>query len=317
MTQQTNRRSPDPLRPPPASSNWSDTEPGPPTTWTQTYPPPPPPKPARGASIVRVLGGLLLVGLIVAGVLVGLRLFRPAETAETGDARAQTLEIARFYAVDGNADAARLALAELPVANDEQWLLFTTEGALSDPAVDDATRRALVSLALELGLSEAGLVAYAEANGLVQAAAPESATVAAAMNAPVAGSAPASQPDATAPQPEADAAGSAIAGAAAVTATAPISGSAATTGALPLTSTAASSAPAAGSEPAAAAPTVAPTAAPAALTATTTQLINLRSGPGTDFPTAGSMSSADTATVLARSPAGDWLQVRLPSGATA
>lgn len=254
----------------------------------------------RGGALLSVVGTLLAVLLLVAAGIFAARAFRPTAASNNSDARERTLEIARSFGVSRDAVAARLALAELPVANANQWLLFTTEEALANPQVDDPTRRALVSLALELGLNEAGIVAFAQSAGLIERSGAEAATIAAAMSAPVA-----AQPSVVAADE-----GSA----------APVAGSTEPpAAAAPVEPPPAATAAANPAGAPAAEPTAQPVAgpAPAALTATTTQLINLRSGPGTNYATAGSMGTGDTVELVARSAAGDWLQVKLAGGATA
>jgi hypothetical protein len=240
-----------------------------------------------------------------AGLFVATRFFGDAPAATPDESRAMTVEIANAYAAGGNADAARAALLTLPVANAEQWLLIVTEEALANPATPGETRNALVQLALELGLSESTLTDYAAANGLLPDRSADAATLAAVMNAPVA--------DAGAPAaaPTAQPANTAAEGASALAdAAAPAAGSAAA-------ESAPAPAPAAEAPAAEAAPVAEPTATPAPLTATTAALINLRGGPGTTYALAGAMGPGDVATILARNPAGDWLQIQPPTGSVA
>jgi len=225
---------------------------------------------------------------------------------DADDTKARTLDIARVFAIDGNTEAARAALQELPVANDEQWLLLVTENALTDGTMDTGTRNALVNLALGLGLSEATLITYAESNGLITAQANNQAATGAAgaagANAAVA-DLPVVSDAAAAPNLD-------------LVAALPVAETAnANTSALAGAAQAAPPSPAAPAEPAAT-PTTAPTPTAAPLTAATTQVINLRTGPGTTYSLAGTLNPGEQPVIVARNPAGDWYQLNMSNGAT-
>ena len=60
-----------------------------------------------------------------------------------------------------------------------------------------------------------------------------------------------------------------------------------------------------------------PTAVPAGLTGSiVVQRLNVRQGPGTNFPVVGTVSQGETVTILSRNPAGDWWRACCISGTT-
>ncbi len=62
-------------------------------------------------------------------------------------------------------------------------------------------------------------------------------------------------------------------------------------------------------------PAATPTPPPGSVPATVqAQGINVRAGPGTDFPIVGGLSQGAQVTVLGQNQAGDWLQIQLPDG---
>ncbi len=245
---------------------------------------------------LRLALGVVLVAVLA---LAALAACGPEETSgASGDANEQTLAIARQFLADGNGDAARTALSGLDVANPSQWLTYMTENAVVDPNADPESTKALVALALEVGIREATIRAWAVANGLedpdVDPA--SAATVAAAVQAPVE-SAPAAAPA----EP--------VVAAAPLTSSTPLSGTAVT-----------GVAAAAGSDPvqiptATPAPAEIPTATPAPATASVTTPANLRQGPGTDYALAGAFNTGDVATITGKNATGDWWQVTLNTGA--
>lgn len=217
-------------------------------------------------------------------------------SGESGNAEEQTWAIARQFAADGNGDAARTALQQLAVANPSQWLTLVTENAISNTGEDPEVTRSLVLLALDMGIREATIRDYAEANGLVEPSIPaaEAATVIAGIQAPVGGAA---APAASIPATDAAAQGgmAAAAGASAAGAAAPAESVVVT--------------------PTTAPPTETPTPQqPAQVTAA--QPANLRQGPGTEYALAGALNVGEVATISAKNSAGDWWQITLPSGAS-
>jgi uncharacterized protein YraI len=211
------------------------------------------------------------------------------ESDAPDDTQASTFEIARGFASSGDAAAARVALEGLDVPNPSQWLLLTTENAIADPAADLELKKALVSLSLELGLREATIRNWGEANGIVEPLVPEAAlsqggpSVAPAAAAPVA---------------------SAVGATAAIPPAAPLAALPTATASASLTN----SAPATASAPAAA-------AVPVTVTASVTEPVNLRQGPGTEYALAGAFNPGDSAEIGGRNESGDWFQVRLATGA--
>jgi uncharacterized protein YraI len=215
------------------------------------------------------------------------------ESDAPDDSLTATHEIARVFASNGDASAARVALEKLDVPNPSQWLLLTTENAIADPATELELKKALVSLSLELGLREATIRTWGEANGLVEPLVPAAA---------VSQTGP-SVAAVTPPAQEVAPSGAASAAPSAVSATPPV------VPAVVATATMTSSAPLAEL------PT-ATTAAPVTVTASVTEIVNLRQGPGTEYPLAGAFNPGDSAEIAARNEGADWFQVRLATGAT-
>lgn len=235
------------------------------------------------------------VALTVAAILVSLLVLAACgpegSSSESGSAEEQTQAIARQFAADGNGDAARTALQQLEVANPSQWLTLVTENAISNSGEDPEVTRSLVLLALDMGIREATIRDYAEANGLVEPSIPaaEAATVIAGIQAPVG---EAGAPAASAPAADAAAQGGMAAAA----------GAAAPAESVVVT-------------PTTAPPTETPTPQqPAQVTAA--QPANLRQGPGTEYGLAGAFNVGEVATITAKNSAGDWWQITLPSGAS-
>ncbi len=224
-------------------------------------------------------------------------------SAEAGSIESRTEEIARAFAADGDGTLARAALQSLDVANPTQWLVYMAENAVTNPSSDPETTRALVALALELGSRESTIRTWAEANGLIEVAqatsAVEAATLAAAVQEPVA----------TAAQSLA---------AEAARAGAPVSVTAPLTAAPGVLAAADPAAPPAQNAAATPTPTTAPSATPAARPlASATELLNLRQGPGTEYTLVGSLAPGEAAEITGKNAAGDWWQVRTSGGASA
>lgn len=193
----------------------------------------------------------------------------------SADAGAATRQIAMAYQANGDLAAARSGLAGLGVPNSNQFLLLEAESAIS--AGDVAAADALTRLAFALGLTSAPLDRYAQSRGLIPAADR-------AADEPVISTAAVAQAEATAtpvpaeptPTPQADTP----------------------------TPEAATATP----EP--------PTATPVAAAQVRSQsAMNVRGGPGTNYPVVGALNAGETALITGRNAAGDWWQISLPGGA--
>jgi uncharacterized protein YraI len=204
----------------------------------------------------------------------------PGEPAQpsSADNTATTAAIARTYAADNNLQQASAALADLSVANERQWLVLVAEQAIGG-AQDAETTAALVKLAVALNLESTAIRTYAVQNGLQ----PTPALVEAA--APTATTAPPTATSAAAPTPEP------------IVIPSPSAVSTAVALALP-TATAANSA-------------AAPRSA-AAVKASTA--VNVRSGPGLDYPVVDLLQANTASTILGKNAAGDWWEIELASG---
>lgn len=201
----------------------------------------------------------------------------PAQSS-SADNTQRTAEIARTFAGDSDLAKASAALGELQVANERQWLVLVTEQAIGG-AQDTETTTALAKLAVALNLESTLIHTYAEQNGLLPQAAVVAAPEATATNVP--------------PTAEATAE------------TAP----AATAEATPTNT----------SEPLLALALPTPTAATAAgatgPTARANDAINVRSGPGLDYPIIDLLDPASSSAIVGKNAGGDWLEVDL-NGAT-
>jgi uncharacterized protein YraI len=194
----------------------------------------------------------------------------------------ETDAIAQEYATSGNLEAARTRLNELDVANPNQWLIFAAENSISTSGANPAAAQALAKLTLDMGLHSPSVSEFARANGLLSApvvptAAPPAGAVFAALPAPT-------------PLPAA---------------AAPV--------AAPITSTA----PSTSTEVVASATVAAGNAtAGGAAQAVATGIVNLRTGPGTNYDLAGGLSPNLPVDIIAKNQAGDWWQVQLEGGQT-
>ncbi len=110
--------------------------------------------------------GLMLAVLLVVCLLAGCG----PETADGQDElTTNTGTIALNYQNHRNLTQANAELAELPVANVNQWLLFVTETAVTNNS-DPTQTNALVALVMDLGLQSNTIYAYAVQHNLVAAA---------------------------------------------------------------------------------------------------------------------------------------------------
>jgi uncharacterized protein YraI len=190
---------------------------------------------------------------------------------------ADVQSIALEYAASGNLDGARARLAELQVANPNQWLIYVTETGIQQN-LDANTLAAMVKLTHDLGLSSAPITTYGVQNNLLEgvvSAQSAAAPVAEVAQAPAAEAAPAAAVDAPA--------------------AAPVE---ATTVATPTI-----------------APTEAPTPTPQPAMAKASDIINVRSGPGTEYDLAGALQKDERVQIIGKNPQGDWWQVQLSTGA--
>lgn len=205
----------------------------------------------------------------------------------SADNTQRTAEIARAFAGDGDLAKASAALGELQVANERQWLVLVTEQAI-DGGQDAETTTALAKLAVALNLESTLIHTYAEQNGLAPqaeiAAAPEPTAVTAPTDTPPPAAEPAAEPTAEAT----------LAATAEVTPT---------SAAEPLVALALPT------------PTAANVAGATGPTARANDAINVRSGPGLDYPIIDLLDSASTSAIVGKNAAGDWLEVDL-DGAT-
>ncbi|MBX3052466.1 MAG: SH3 domain-containing protein [Caldilineaceae bacterium] len=202
-------------------------------------------------------------------------------SAGTGDLATTTQEIARNFQADSDLARARAALTALDVPNANQLLLLETENAIS--AGDFANGDALTRLVLALGLTSSNIERYAQSRGLIaQAGEPIVQTVSQpAVAQSTGGEQAAAQPTATPADPTAT----------------------------PESATATPAADTPTPEP----PTATPVTDPEVRT---TSAMNVRGGPGTNYPVVGALNAGDSARITGKNSAGDWWQVSLAGGAT-
>jgi hypothetical protein len=203
----------------------------------------------------------------------------PARGASNEEELRTTIRtVAQEFQADQDLAKASAALESLEVANPRQWLMLQTEEMIA--AGDDPVATAgLVKLTAALNVQSSVIRTYAEQQGLAEPT-PTFVLEAAAV-------ATATPPATATPAP--------IAAAGVVTASAPIT------------------------VPAAVIDLPAPTAAVSASTAPqgkATGLINVRSGPGTDFAAVAALNADESVELVGKTAGGDWWQVRLASGAT-
>ena len=207
-----------------------------------------------------------------------------ASSRDEGQLKARTVEIAQAFQTDGDLTKARDAVDALEVANPRQWLIMLAEQSINEQA-DPATVAGFVKLTEALNIQSAQVRSYAEKNGLA-APTPAVQIVAAAPIAP------------TLPAMAAQAAPAAAPPADTTQASTPLE---TPTAALP-TATPGS----------AAAATPTPAAAPQVQAGS---IINVRSGPGTDYGAVAALDSGEAAAIVAKNATGDWWQISLSNGA--
>lgn len=210
---------------------------------------------------------------------------------------ATTARVAQEYAANSNLDQARAAIDALEVANPHQYLLLQAEEAITANQ-DPQTTSALVKLAVALRLSSGSIQAYAVQNGIVSVppTEPPVPTLDFGPSTPAPAVAQANTAASAAPAAPAVAAPAAVTGTEPLSATAPLtsSGAVAATTPAPVTSAAAST-----------------SSGPSASSAV---LVNVRNGPGVDYPVVDSLDPGEAAAITGKSSAGDWWQVALGDG---
>ncbi len=117
---------------------------------------------APGVRAIRTMIAVLLILVLVAGC--------SAKADDSPSAlMVKTQDIALAYQAHGDTAQAQADLAQLGVANPEQWLLLTTETAISgsDGQLSAGGTVALVKLAHDLGLRSTAVDDFARQNNLI------------------------------------------------------------------------------------------------------------------------------------------------------
>ncbi len=222
---------------------------------------------------------LLLIMVIF--IMTGCGPARASSSDET--LRTEIARIAQEFGADQDIAKARAALEGLDVANPRQWLMLQTEELIA-AAADPVTTANMVKLTDALDVQSTVIRTYAEQQGLAEPTPTfvlEEVAAAPTLPAPTVAATSAPAPAADAP----------------VAASAPIT------------------APASAALLDLPTPT-APSSAPVAPQGIATGLINVRSGPGTDFSAVATLNPDESVTLVGKTPAGDWWQVSLANGAT-
>jgi hypothetical protein len=268
---------------------------------------------------LRLCLALLLLMLVVVGC-------GPRNSESNSDLSADVVRIAQDFQKSGDVGSARAELAKLDVANPTQFLIYLAEErAGSAPGTPETT--ALVQFALALGLQSNELMQYAMQNGLLPTRVPTATSVAIAQL-PAQPAAPANNAPAAPAVPvavvvtkTAPAASNVVSDSSSLNASAltPTAGAQATT----QDSSAANDSATATTQQqsgSVALPTATPQP-PAATSVTKPQVqasngMNVRGGPGTDYPVVGALNDGEAADIVAKNPAGDWWEVSLTTGGT-
>lgn len=222
--------------------------------------------------------------LLLAATLMLLAACGPAQAASNDEQlRAETARIAQQFQADQDVSGARAALDALDVANPRQWLMLQTEDLIASNA-DPALAAALVDLTEALDIQSAAIRSYAQQQGLAEPTPtfelePVEPVVVQGETAQSSQAAPAE----AAATPE--------------------------------------SAPAPTATPTVVTLAVLPTAtpepvSPASPQGKSTGLINVRSGPGTEFGAVAALNPDEAVDIVGKNMAGDWWQVTVASGAT-
>jgi uncharacterized protein YraI len=233
-----------------------------------------PPRPA--SSQCQITGSSRLCATVLLFLLLLLAACGPEpESVESDQLTAETLRIAADYQANGNLDQVQAQLQELQVANANQWLIYVTETTIQENG-DAAAIAGLIGLLEALGLESVTVTQYAVQNNLL-----------AAGQAVTAGVQTDTQNGVMAPVATQQTLGES----------------------------------AASPQPSATAVWSTPTNPPAPIDllqakplAKATDLLNVRSGPGTGYDLAGALQEAETVEIIGKNPAGDWWQVQLANG---
>jgi uncharacterized protein YraI len=253
----------------------------------------------------RLLGALLVVTAL------SLSACGPSQSGTSStDSRTTAQQIALTYAATGDSGAARAALDNLDVANARQFLVYVTEQNIAENS-DPATTAALVELAIALEAQSTVIRNYALQNGIAEAPAAINALPGAATAAVAEVPPSESAPDATTVATTKSATESTTAVVTEAATAQPAEEATATGTEATETATTMATAP---SLLALATPTAAVTPLPANPFVTAAQVINVRSGPGTDYLLLGTLGTAENADTIGKNAAGDWWQVRLADG---
>lgn len=237
--------------------------------------------------------GLLLIVCLLAGC--------GPETGGNSESELTTTTqtIALSYQNHRNLTQANAELAALPVANANQWLLLVTETAVTNNS-DPTQTNALVSLVMDLGLQSNTIYAYAVQHNLVAVVLqptaqgnvqPTPEAIAAASQADAI--TVLNTPTTTSKQP-------AVAQSAPVTTTTTTTNTASVTASVTLTATV---------TPVPLAPVTNPQIVAASA-------LNVRSGPGTDYPIIDALQQGESANITGKNGGGDWWEVLLDTGQT-
>ena len=131
-----------------------------------------------------------MYGIFLVAVLLALAACGPEKSDSAVVAlEDETVRIAQAFAQDGNADQARGRLQDLDVANPMQWLVYTTETAISERQDADDTK-ALARLAITLGSQSHVILDYGAQAGIISVQTPEAQAASVSVNAVSAHAAP-------------------------------------------------------------------------------------------------------------------------------
>lgn len=241
-----------------------------------------------------------LLGALICCFLLLLAACGPEQaTSDRSEMAAETQRIAQEYASSQNLEQARTQLADLDVANVNQWLLYVTENSIAESA-DPNVVTSLIRLSNDMGLQSAAIVEYATQNNLLESlglsaqAAVDSAASSvesgenAAEEAPVVNAAPVATPASEETTEES-------------------SESAQDAPAAEPTLRVIDIAPVNTPEPTATEAVVAPSL-------TASNGMNVRGGPGLTYNIVGAMQAGETADIIGKNPQGDWWQITLATG---
>lgn len=222
--------------------------------------------------------------------------------AEAVDQEGEALRIAAEYGQSGDIARARIELQAIEVANPSHWLLFLTEEYIAQ-GTDPGGTQALVQLTLGLGLQSRTVSEYARQHNLLTAAPEPTFEVVQ----PSASNVIALQP---APR-SADAASASNEASVEVAPPVEVQNDGDTA---ELETEVVTEAVEAVQEAAPVAPVEATPAPPPNPMIQATNALNVRGGPGTDYPVVSAMQTGAQANIVARNPQSDWWQVTLANG---